>query len=39
MFDTGNHGKAVSQFLKEFVIIKKKKDLVSLELEWNTVFV
>ena len=25
MFDTGNHGKAVSQLLKEFVIIKKKK--------------
>ena len=32
-FDTGNHGKAVQQLLKQFVIIKENKTLVSLKLE------
>ena len=33
MFDTGNHGNAVKQLLKQFVVIKESKILVSLELE------
>ena len=38
MFNTGNHGNAVKQLLKQFVIIKENKILVSLGLEWNTAF-
>ena len=33
MFDTCNHGKPVLQLLKQFVLIKENKILVSLELE------
>ena len=33
MFDTGKHGKAVKQLLKQSVIIKENKILVFLELE------
>ena len=33
MFDTGNHGNAVKQLLKQFLIIKENKILVSLELK------
>ena len=38
MFDTGNHGNAAQQLLKQFVIIKENKILFSLELERNTIF-
>ena len=33
MFDTGKHGNTVYQLLKQFIIIKESKILVSLELE------
>ena len=35
MFDTGNNGNAVQQLLKQFVIIKVNKILVSLEVAYN----
>ena len=38
MFDTDSHGNAVEQLLKQFIIIKENKILVSLDIEWNTFF-
>ena len=38
MFDTDSHGNAVEQLLKQFIIIKENKILVSLDIEWNTIF-
>ena len=35
MFDTGNNGNAVQQLLKQFVIVKVNKILVSLEVAYN----
>ena len=33
MFDTDSHGNAVEQLLKQFIIIKENKILVSLDIE------
>ena len=38
MFDTDSHENAVEQLLKQFIIIKENKILVSLDIERNTVF-